>query len=50
MNKIALDIWWTKIIGALFNEKNVIIKNIKIEIWEYVLEKVLSKIQNIIEN
>lgn len=49
MTKIALDIWWTKIIGALFNEKNEIIKTLKLEIWEYVLEKVLSKIQNIID-
>lgn len=49
MKKIALDIWWTKIIWVLFDEKNEIIKTIKIEIWEYVFEKVILKIQNLID-
>lgn len=50
MTKIALDIGWTKIIWALFNENNEIIKTIKLDIWEYILEKVIWKIQNIIDD
>ncbi len=49
MKKIALDIWWTKIIWALFSESNDILKTIKENIWKYILKDVLDKIQNIID-
>lgn len=48
MSKITLDIWWTKIVWTLFKENNKIYQSIKEDIWEYVLEKVIEKIQKII--
>lgn len=47
MDKITIDVWWTKIIWALFRD-NKIINSIKMEIWEYNLEKVTHKMQDII--
>jgi predicted NBD/HSP70 family sugar kinase len=48
MEKIALDIGWTKIVWTLFRDGSIL-KTRKIEIGEYHLDKVTRKIQDIID-